>query len=267
MTRPLEPKENVSMQKIVKPIPLVLALVLLLSLLPSGMVLAAGNAPTFEVGAGQGRPGDTGIEIPIYIKGNPGISSTKITVSFDSDRLELTGARISEDWTGQTSQSPSMGNPYILSWINGTAEYTVADSVFATLTFSIRGNAAPGIATIGITYDPDDVYDLSYENIDFAVQDGRITVSADTAEKAISVTKAEKGKLELALNGVPEGLLIVAAYNGKQMAGSAVTHIPTGATSAVATFWRALPETCTYKAFVLDKATFCPLLPATKLTP
>lgn len=254
------------MQKRFRLAPSILAIVLLLNLLLSGTAFATESAPTFEVGAGQGHQGEE-IEIPIYVKNNPGISSIRITVSFDSDRLELTGANINGSWPGQSSQSPDMGNPYILNWINGTSEYAVADSVFATLTFAIHDNAMPGIANICITYDPDDVYNLIYENIGFSVQNGKIVVSAGAAEEVVSVTKSENGRLELALNGVPESMLITAAYNGSQMVDSVVTYISAEATSAVADFRKTLPKTCAYKVFVLDKTTFCPLLPTTKLTP
>lgn len=107
----------------------------------------------------------------------------------------------------------------------------------------------------------------AYENIDFSVQNGKITVSAEAPQETITVTKAEQGRLELALNGVPESLLIGAVYNGTQMVASAMTYIPAGATSAVVDFRRTFPEACTYKAFVLDKTDFRPLLPAAKLTP
>lgn len=125
----------------------------------------------------------------------------------------------------------------------------------------------PGVANICITYDPDDVYNLSYENINFSVQNGIIIVSANTVKEPVVVTRAENGRLELALNNMPESMLITAAYNSSQMVDSVVTYIPAGATSAIVDFQQTLPETCIYKAFVLDKTNFSPLLPTTKLTP
>lgn len=171
-----------------------LAAALLLNLVLPGVALAVDGTPTFEVGTKQGQQGDTELEIPIYVKNNPGVSSTKLTISFDTDRLELTGAKMNTAWGGSTSQSPNMQSPYILNWVNGTSEYTVADSVFATLTFSIRSDAQAGNANISITYDPDDVCDLGYNNIEFSVQNGGISVlkapiSAATAE----VSAPEKG--------------------------------------------------------------------------
>lgn len=153
-----------------------LTALLFLCLLLSGIALAEAPVPTFEVGAGQGRQGDTGIEIPVYARNNPGVSSVKLSVSFDADRLTLTGARINSGWAGSVSQSPSLETPYILNWVGGTAEYTVSDSTFAVLTFSIRDDAPAGKADVSISYDPDDVYDIGFDNVNFSILNGGITV-------------------------------------------------------------------------------------------
>lgn len=155
----------------------ILAAALLLNVMLPGAAFAVGGDPTFEVGSGQGQQGDKGIEITISVKNNPGIASTKLSVSYDADRLELTGAKINTSLSGSKSQSPNISdNPYILNWVDGMSNYTEADWVFATLTFSIRENAPSGAANVSIIYDPDDVFDVGNENVNFTIQNGGITV-------------------------------------------------------------------------------------------
>ena len=152
---------------------LTVALLLNLALLCS--VYAEGETPTFEVGTAQGWPGETGIEIPIYVKNNPGVASINIDVTFDEMNVALTSVNFNSNW-GTAVESQGMQSPYTINWNPGTTEYKVEDSVFATLTFSIQDNALAGLAEITISYDEDNVYNLQEENINFAVVSGGITV-------------------------------------------------------------------------------------------
>lgn len=214
------------MQKRFRLISFVLTIVLLLNLLLPGIAFATEGDPVFEAGSGQGLPGDAEIQIPIHVKNNPGISSAKLSISFDTDRLELTGASISADWDGQKSQSPSLGSPYILNWVNGTAEYTVSDSVFATLTFSIKDGAQSGNADITITYDPDDVYDLEYNNVNFYIKSGSITVlKAPLSTVSATVDAPAKGSALSTSVAVGSSAYsgVVTWYKGSSASGAAVT--------------------------------------------
>lgn len=91
-------------------------------------------------------------------------------------------------------------------------------------------------------------------------------VAACAAPAAVSVTRAEEGRLELALEDVPESMLITAAYYGGQMVGGVVSYVLAGTTTVVVDFQRRLPEGCTFKSFVLDTASARPLLPPAELT-
>lgn len=93
----------------------------------------------------------------------------------------------------------------------------------------------------------------------------QITACAD-GTPAISVAEATQDRLELSLNGVPESMLVTAAYCGGQMVDSVVNYILVGTATVVAQFKSALPAESTFKSFVLDKDSLRPLLPSQELT-
>ena len=68
-----------------------------------------------------------------------------------------------------------MNSPLTLYWINGLADQE-GDFVLATLKFSVNSNATAGDYNITLTYNPDNVYDISETNLPFAIQNGKVTI-------------------------------------------------------------------------------------------
>lgn len=203
----------------------ILTAVLLLNLLLPGAAFASDNeaVPTFEVGTAQGKPGDT-VEIPIFVKNNPGVSSIKLSVSYDKDKLGLSNAMVNIQ-QGTITNSPNWdAYPYILNWVAGTSNYTVSEFTFATLTFSILENTTPGYANIKIEYDPDDIYNVSYETIIFTAQNGGITIP-HTSVTAMVDAPAKGIELDTTVDvGTATGYTgTVEWYEGTAAAGTAVT--------------------------------------------
>lgn len=93
-----------------------------------------------------------------------------------------------------------------------------------------------------------------------------LPLNACAAEASVQVTQAEEGRLELALDNVPEGTLVTAAYQGGRMVACAFSQVLRGAVNAVAELLQELPEDAVYKAFLLDGETAAPLMPPTELT-
>ena len=155
---------------------LILTVALLLNLLLPGSAFAAeSDLPTFEVGTAQGKHGCT-VEIPIYVKNNPGIASIKLSVTYDRNTLNLTNASVNMP-QGTVTNSPNVNAyPYILNWVGSTYVHQEKDFEFAVLTFSILENAPSGHTEISIEYDADDVFDGDENNIAFATKNGGIAV-------------------------------------------------------------------------------------------
>ena len=131
------------------------------------------NSPQIEVETKKSLAGET-VDVKISFKNNPGITSAKLLVSF-SDALTLEGISYGLS-SGQTMQPETLNSPVIINWINGNTDFNTKDFLFATLTFEIAEDAEIGINDITVVYDPEDIYNIDFENIDFAVIDGGIEV-------------------------------------------------------------------------------------------
>lgn len=70
--------------------------------------------------------------------------------------------------------SEHMTSPVKLTWISPLANVS-GDFTFVTLEFTVAEDAT-GNLPIEITYNPDDVYDMTEENIEFDVINGSINI-------------------------------------------------------------------------------------------
>ena len=158
------------------------------------MPVMAEGVPTFAVSSATANPGDT-VDITINIENNPGITSAAMDVKFP-DELTLTGVTLERNtYTGPFNgpQSFPVKNSARLNWANGLAD-TDTSGLFATLTFAVSDTAAEGTYAITVTYDPDDVFNVAEDNIDFHVSNGSITIGHKlTKVDAKDATCAEPG--------------------------------------------------------------------------
>ncbi|MBQ8857591.1 MAG: GBS Bsp-like repeat-containing protein [Lachnospiraceae bacterium] len=133
------------------------------------------NSPQIIVESKTASSGDS-VDVTIALKNNPGVASMKLKVSFDS-LLTLENVSYNSSIGGQSQQPQNMTSPVTLNWYNGSAD-SEGDWTFATLTFKVSEDAeADTTANITVTYNADDVYDISETNIDFAVQNGAIIIA------------------------------------------------------------------------------------------
>ena len=158
------------------------------------MPVMAEGVPTFAVSSATANPGDT-VDITINIENNPGITSAAMDVKFP-DELTLTDVTLERNtYTGPFNgpQSFPVKNSARLNWANGLAD-TDTSGLFATLTFAVSDTAAEGTYAITVTYDPDDVFNVAEDNIDFHVSNGSITIGHKlTKVDAKDATCAEPG--------------------------------------------------------------------------
>lgn len=130
--------------------------------------------PQFVVSSKDAKRGDT-IEVTVALKNNPGIASIILSVAFDSDALTLTEVVYNTAIGGQTVQPQNMNSPVKLYWINGFAD-AEGDFVLATLKFTVKSDATVGDHSITLSYNADDVYDISEANLPFEIVNGKIAV-------------------------------------------------------------------------------------------
>ena len=137
------------------------------------------NAPTIVIGEVSGRAGET-VEVPVYIKNNPGIASIKLSIDYDAEVLEVVSATISEEYKsipGATCVENAAQKPILLNWaIMATSGTNVKDENFAIITFKIKDNVEIESTTVSVSYKTGDIFNAALDNVDFNTKDGEIKI-------------------------------------------------------------------------------------------
>ncbi len=167
---------------------LLLVAVMLVTTLSSITVFAA-KTPTFVVSSQKAKAGDT-VNITVSTKNNSGIVSMKLLVKYNSKALEL--VEYKEGKFKNTAFSPKESNPFVINWLDSIHPNNKTNGTVATLTFKVLDSAPEGKSEITLTYDPEDVFDLKFNNVTFAVQNGYVDITNPKAPS--SQTQSEISK-------------------------------------------------------------------------
>lgn len=133
------------------------------------------NTPTFVVENKTAKVGET-FTVDVSIKNNSGIVGLRTYVGYDADVLELVSIAAGE-YFSDTTFGPLTNNPISILWDDSLASSNnTTNGVVATLTFKVREGAETCNTEITLTYDPEDVYDENFDNVEFAVENGTIAV-------------------------------------------------------------------------------------------
>lgn len=159
---------------------------MLLTFLP-GDAVAASSSPTITVGNADAMANFADIAVPITIENNPGVISMRLHVTYDSTALELT--RVEDGGILGNKNHPGVSVfPYVLSWVNDTAEEDfTANGTIATLHFSIRPGAAAGSYPITLSYDSakEEILNEALQTVDFALAPGTVALSGENAQTPV----------------------------------------------------------------------------------
>ncbi len=150
---------------------LFLTIVMLFGLM--GTAFAEGNTPTFVVSEATAAPGET-VRVTVSIVNNPQVASVQLEPQYDHDVLEWIDVE-QGDYTGTWNPRVDKG---FVNWYGPSGHAVDFDGVFATLVFKVNENAPAGDTTVTVSYLEDNVYDDNEENVYFAIQDGKVTVTA-----------------------------------------------------------------------------------------
>jgi len=117
------------------------------------------------------------VTVEVGLKNNPGITSMKINVAYDSELLKLTDVEYNSVMGGvsiKPENIESLDGSVVLYWTDGFVNYT-EDGEFATLTFDVSPDAvADTVTAITITYDTEDIYDANESNVAFFCEEGSL---------------------------------------------------------------------------------------------
>lgn len=144
------------------------------------MSATAANSPVFAVENVTASKGET-VEVEVTVANNPGVVSFQLVVSYDEDVLELVSVS-DGDFNGM-NYSEISANPFAINWINTLNPNNTTNGTAATLTFRVKDSASLGKSDIALSYDPDNVFNYDYDNVEFDAIGGSVTVT----EKNVSV--------------------------------------------------------------------------------
>ena len=164
----------------------------LLTVLPV-MSATAADTLTFAVENVTASKGTT-VEVDVTVSNNPGIVSFKLVVSYDEDVLELVSAKDAA-FTGM-NYSETTSNPFAINWVDTLNPNNTTNGTVSTLTFRVKDTAKLGKTDIKLSYDYlDDFYDYDFNNVEFDVVDGSVTVT----ESKVSVEAV--GDIDYSVSG------------------------------------------------------------------
>ena len=110
--------------------------------------VAAEGTASYTLAGTSVNTGDE-FEIPLGIVNNPGIISLRLTITYDSDVLELKSVTDQSLLNGYTTPSPVISSPYTLRWTDSLAtENNTNSGTIATLTFVAKKHADHTVISI-----------------------------------------------------------------------------------------------------------------------
>lgn len=132
------------------------------------------TAPAFAIETASANAGEENVAITVKIVNNPGVASVGLVVEYDEE-LTLSKIEYNEGLAGQFMLPQHLASPTKLTWIS-PFENVAEDCVLATLYFSVPKDAETGRYEVSLQYDPEDIYDIGENNLDFMVVSGGILV-------------------------------------------------------------------------------------------
>ncbi len=158
------------------------------------------STPVFVVTGAQGEVGET-VDVKISLENNPGITALQIKVGYSSKDLKLLSIEDNGLFSNAITNSELSKNPFIISWYSTTSNDEANNGCFATLKFEILDGASN--SEVSITYDEENVFDSSFDNVKFEVVSGNVDVTSQcqnghtiVIDKAVDPTCTKTGLTE-----------------------------------------------------------------------
>ena len=154
----------------------ILSMALLVSCLCTGTALSvhAEATPTIAVDTITANAGDT-VTAAVRVVNNPGIVGLRILVDYDPAVLTPVAAE-GQDFAG-VEFGPLEGGSVSIIWLDAIHPDVTDDGVVALLTFAVAEDAPVGDYPLSLNVvDPTDIFNYDMEVVDFALQDGSVSV-------------------------------------------------------------------------------------------
>ena len=139
----------------------------------NGSVDIVTDSPTLSVSSESGNVNDT-VEAKVLIENNPSITALRISVAYPSDDLELLEINDGGVFEEAVTHSQTLTSPITISWYSQRSVDCNNNGVLAILKFRIKENAQS--SQINLSYDEDDIFNSSFDNVYFDTQNGAVNV-------------------------------------------------------------------------------------------
>lgn len=172
-------------------------------------VMAKTTDPSITLESVEGENGQD-VSIKVLIDNNPGIWGMDLRISYDKNVLTLTNVDNGDfyqdaEWTKGNLNS----DVYILSYeASGLENITTQSGTLATLNFKIRDTATAGDYAVTASYNPGDIINVEFDDIDFNIANGKVSVKA----KPVPATGVTLNKDTLSL-GTGESETLIATVS------------------------------------------------------
>ena len=187
-----------------KPLRTALSLLLCAALLlipaPARAVDLLASAPVFRVSAASAAPGEE-VELALQMENNPGIIAANLELNYDRDKLELVAVTDAKLLPNGIFADQLSTYPYVLFWEASTASGDItASGTLATLRFKVKESCPAGqTAEVWVSYDPDNVYNYSLDNVAFTCVKGGVTAASAQEDFAVTVENRTGGLAAVSL--------------------------------------------------------------------
>ena len=128
------------------------------------------------------------IEVAIRIQNNPGLVAMRVSVSYDTSVLTLTGAEDGEIFGDGNAYfgNDYADNPYVLMWEDALSQSNhTADGVLVILSFNVSEKAVEGQTAITLSLDNESTFNVNLDTVDIAIHNGIVTVESAEAPQGM----------------------------------------------------------------------------------
>ena len=176
------------------------------------------------------EPGQV-FEVPVWLKGNPGVASFGLNIGYNPGYLELAGQEVSGEM-GVTFGDASKAPPYAVS-LGRMDDYRESDSVAAVISFRVKEGVVSGSTAVTVSLrkggEPYNQADQQLEGVEYI--SGVITIGAGE-EETVSIQEVrpvEDGVQVSAVCGDTEARVVCGIYSASgRMLGIAVCPVDGG---------------------------------------
>ena len=175
----------------------IIALILAICFCLTAVVTAYAVTPSITVSSEEAERGQE-VTVKVSLANNPGIVSMKLVVKYDTNVLEYKSAAINQNFSGISgamATANEKNGEIILNWLvtstSTDKNYTV-NGTFAEIKFVVKADAAKGDSAIIVTYDEENIYNAKEENVNFAVNNGKVTVKVPCKHENTELKNAKE---------------------------------------------------------------------------